>query len=231
MGKAADIDALVQRVSWDAFMSNMDWRQGEHVTLIGPTGCGKTTVTMALLPLRNYVCFVATKPRDPLIKSLPRKGYTRVETWPPPDYVSRAVLWPPITTMGHKDRQRTAIRNAMHLQYRSGGWCVVADELRYISQTLGLKAECEMFWLQGRSLGLSFVTATQRPSWVPLEAYDQASHLFIWRETDRRNLDRLGDIGGVDTALVKRLVPKLPRHDFLYVNTRDGSMRISNAKQ
>lgn len=199
--------------------------------MIGPTGCGKTTVSMALMPMRDYVCVIATKPRDPLLKSLPKHGYKKLTKWPPPDYVKRAVLWPPISSMGMKGSQRAAIQHAMHLQYKSGGWCVVADELRYITQTLGLKAEAEMFWLQGRSLGLSFVCATQRPAWIPLEAYDQATHIFLWRETDARNLKRLGDIGGVDTDLVRHHVQRLPKHDFLYVNTRDNQVLVSNAKR
>jgi hypothetical protein len=84
--------------------------------------------------------------------------------------------------------------------------------------------------LQGRSLNVSFVAATQRPSWVPLEAYDQATHLLLWRETDKRNLSRLGDIGGVDTELIRSVVPTLPKHDFVYVNTRDGTISISNTR-
>lgn len=211
-------------------MARMVWNQGEHVTLVGPTGCGKTTVALAMLERRKYVCVIATKPRDPLIKSLPKQGYKVLDRWPPPDYLKRVVLWPKISSLGDKVSQRREIQRAMARMYRSGGWCVVADELRYLTQTLGLKSEAEMYWLQGRSLNLSFVTATQRPAWVPLEAYDQATHLFLWRETDKRNLARLGDIGGVDTEVIRYIIPQLPKHDFLYINTRDATMCISNAK-
>jgi hypothetical protein len=140
------------------------------------------------------------------------------------------VFWPEISRLGDVENQRHQIRRALAQIYRSGGWCLYADELRYLTQTLGLKRECEQIWLQGRSLNLSFVTATQRPSWIPLEAYDQATHLLLWRETDKRNLARLGDIGGVDTELIRSVVPTLPKHDFVYVNTRDGSISISNTR-
>lgn len=224
------MDSNVTKIPWDAFLAHLRWRQGEHVTLVGPTGCGKTTVALSMLNQRAYVAVIATKPRDPLIKSLPKHGYKVLEKWPPPDHLKKVVLWPKISRLGDQSGQRREIQSALARIYRSGGWCVVADELRYITQTLGLKREAEMFWLQGRSLNISFVTATQRPAWVPLEAFDQATHLFIWRETDKRNLDRLGDIGGVDTGLIKSIVPRLPKHDFLYINTRDATMAISNAK-
>ena len=220
----------VTRVPWATLMAHLVWNQGEHVTLVGPTGCGKTTVALGLQERRSYVAVLATKPRDPLIKALPKQGFKVIERWPPPDYMRRVVLWPKISAMGDRVQQKREIQGAMHRMYRSGGWCVIADELRYITQTLGLKSEAEMFWLQGRTLGISFVSATQRPAWVPLEAYDQATHLFLWRETDKRNLDRLGDIGGVDTQAVKAIVPRLAKHDFLYVNTRDATMAVSNAK-
>lgn len=220
----------VPRISWAQFLEQFVWIQGEHVTLIGPTGCGKTTAVTAIMPLRKYVCVIATKPRDPLIRDLRKKHYTVIDKWPPPDYLRRIVLWPKITKLGDKTEQKREIQRAMARMYRTGSWCVVADELRYLTQTLGLKGECEMYWLQGRSLKLSFVTATQRPSWVPLEAYDQATHLFIWRETDSRNLARLGDIGGADTKLIRAIVPNLSKHDFLYINTRDGSLAISNTR-
>lgn len=220
----------VTKIPWDVLMANMVWRQGEHVTLVGPTGCGKTTVALAMLEKRQWICVLATKPRDPLIKSLPKQGFKVIDRWPPPDYLRKVVLWPKISALGDMASQKREIQRAMAMMYRSGGWCVVGDELRYLTQTLGLKREAEMYWLQGRSLGISFVTATQRPAWVPLEAYDQATHLFLWRETDKRNLARLGDIGGVDTDLIRHVIPRLPKHDFLYINTRDATMCISNAK-
>lgn len=218
----------IPRKSWDEFLATFHWLQGEHITCIGPTGCGKTTVTIAILPHRKYVCVIATKPRDPLIRDLRKQGYHVIREWPPPDYMHKVVFWPKISSFGDRSEQKRQIARAMARMYRSGGWAVSADELRYLTQTLGLKSECEMYWLQGRSLKLSFVTATQRPSWVPLEAYDQATHLFIWRETDKRNLARLGDIGGMDTQVIRTVVPNLPKHDFLYLNTRDGTMCISN---
>jgi hypothetical protein len=55
-------------------------------------------------------------------------------------------------------------------------------------------------------------------------AYDQATHLFFWRDNDRRNLDRIAGLGGVDPQLVKDTVGRLALHEVAYVNTRDGQV-------
>lgn len=221
-------DPRVQRLSWADFLTSLRWRQGEHVSLIGPTGGGKTTCAKMLLPIRQYVCVLATKPKDELLTSFKRDGYTIVNDWPPADFVKRAVFWPSVKRLRDNYNQADAIYHCLDTVYQSGGWCLYADEIRYLTQTLKLKQELEIMWLQGRSLGVSLVASTQRPAWVPLEMYSQATHLFLWRDTDKRNLNRLGEIGGVDTDLVSYEVARLPKHDMLYVNTRDGTLAITN---
>src|SRR5690349_6421632 len=67
-------------VSWDDFYGyfGANWRQGEHVGLIGPTGSGKTTLAMWLLPLRKYVVVLGTKPRDKTLDELAARGYYKM---------------------------------------------------------------------------------------------------------------------------------------------------------
>jgi hypothetical protein len=49
---------------------------------------------------------------------------------------------------------------------------------------------------QGRSAGISVVAMTQRPAFIPLAFYDQATHLFVWRDNDLRNRQRIGELAG-----------------------------------
>ncbi len=52
-----------------------EFRQGDHVAIIGPTGSGKTHIALEIADLRTYVIGVACKPRDPLIEDARRHGY------------------------------------------------------------------------------------------------------------------------------------------------------------
>jgi hypothetical protein len=54
--------------------------------------------------------------------------------------------------------------------------------------------------------------------------YDQATHLFFWRDNDEANLKRIGGIGFLDAKLIRGTVAELPEHEALYINTRTGSL-------
>lgn len=220
------------RKSWADFLDGWDWRQGEHVSLIGPTGTGKSTLALAILPRREYRCIIVTKPADETVTDL--DGYEVVRKWDPNLKKHHAyVLWPNISTMDKQNAQRLLIRSALRDMYASGSWCVFADEVSYLARDLRLTRELKMLWLQGRSLGISMVAATQRPAWVPLEMYSQASHLFLWKDNDARNVRRLVEIGGtVDHRQLEAALASLDamQHEVLYVGTRTGELVITKAE-
>lgn len=221
--------ALPPLTPWGTFLRYFygTFRQGEHITLIGRTGSGKTTLALGLLPFRKYVLVLATKPKDPLIGKLKRDGYYVTRTWPvSPEIHPRVVYWPKIERVSDVALQRYGLYGALSDVYKTGGWCVYADEIRYLAETLKLERLLQLLWLQGRSLGVSLVGGTQRPAWIPLEAFSQATHLFVWRENDARNLKRLGEIGGIDSKELQAMVQQLDfhRHHCLYVNTVDGTI-------
>lgn len=160
-----------------------------------------------------------------------RDGYNKIETWfsYPPRDMPRRVLWPDATNIDSVDLQRRVFSDAFEKIYREGGWCVAVDELWFFVNILKLERYVKMYLLQARSLGISFVAATQRPVSVPVEVYDQSTHLFFWRDNDRRNLDRLSEINSRSSALVRELVANLERYQVLYVNTRTGEMYRTKA--
>jgi len=63
---------------------------------------------------------------------------------------------------------------------------------------------------------------TQRPAFIPLAFYDQATHLFVWRDNDRRNRQRLGELAGNASAVVQREVAGLARREVLYLHKDTG---------
>ncbi len=219
-------------VPWDEFLADLDWRQGEHVTAVGPTGCGKTTLVNAILPRRRFVVALGTKPEDATLTALGRQpDWQTIQEWPPPHRGIRegqhVILWPKFRTAADLGEQRRVMLTAMREMFAQGRWCLCADELFYLCRKLRLTAELETWWTQGRSIKLSLVGCTQRPAHVPLLAYDQATHLFLWRDTDETNLRRIQGIGGLNGKDVRRVVASLPKHDVLYVNTRDDTLAIT----
>lgn len=228
-----------QRSNWETWRADFqrEWRQDEHISIIGPTATGKSTLMLELLKIRRFKVFVMTKPADDKLEgAMARQHYIKVSAFPsqPPDDISKYLLWPPgsgtMDTDG-RDDQRLVIRDAFQKIFEGprggqpGRWCVALDEARYIADPsyLGLRREVNQMLIQGRSLRIAMVLAFQRPSWVPPEAYDQASFLFLAGDNDRRNVQRFREIGGVDGAVVAATVQRLKVYEWCAVDARPGS--------
>lgn len=218
-------------MGYDEFLNSMKWKQGEHVALIGPTGLGKTTLSLDLMAKRKFCCIIGTKPRDnTLAKFAQDNDYRIVKEFP--SYFDerlhkRLLLWPKLTSMEKQRYQRQAIGHALQTMFKQGGWAINADEVSYLNNDLRLEPLLKLIWQQGRSIGLSLVATTQRPVNVPLFMYDQSTHLFFFRDNDEANLRRIGGIGWLNARQIRETVAKIPKHYFLYVNTRDGRMIVS----
>lgn len=225
-----------ERVSWNDFLDRFVWKQGEHVTCIGPTGSGKSTLTNAILDRRSYVVFLATKKKDSTVDELKKDGYrvTKDIGSIHPDVAKKIILKPdfPDHNAAHlKAYHKAFYDDAMMYVFRAGSWCIVCDEVRYLTEFLRLNETYELLLLQGRSLGISVVSSTQRPKKIPLTAYDQATHLFFWRDNDEENLKRIGGLNGLDAKSIRAEVASLPLHDVLYVNTRNGEKLRTKVEQ
>jgi hypothetical protein len=223
----ARIAVEAPRMPWDVFRREVfAWDQGQHVAVIGPTGQGKTTLMMHLIPMQSYVVVFATKPRDSTMDALISHGYTRMDRWEaiPADRAPRRVLWPSARELGSEATQRKVFVTAMEKIYREMGWTVVIDEGSYLTNTLKMQSEIVTFLQQGRSLGISLVFATQRPAYVPLDIYDQSTHLFLYRDNDERNLARLSGVSWRSASLIRHVVANLEQYQVLYINTRSGQM-------
>lgn len=235
MSESEQLDRLARgapRVAWDDFIrDHLNWKAGEHFSLIGPTGQGKTHMLLNLLPLRTYVTVCATKPEDDSMDRLIATGYAKIERWVsvPAEDMPRRVLWPNASRINARVNQKRVFEDALDKIFRERGWCVALDELWYMINVLGLGDEVRMYLLQGRSLGISLVAATQRPAFVPLEIYDQSTHLMFWRDNDERNLARISGISYHSSGLIRQIVSQLEHHQVLYINTRTGAMLRTRA--
>jgi len=223
--KRADADiAPTPTVPWKDFRRwfTNAWTQGEHVTLIGTTGSGKTTLAQQILGARQYIVIFGVKGRDSSMDKFLRLGFQRIPNWHYNEISNYLVLWPQIRGYGHVGKQRETFADAIDAIFRQGGWCVVLDEVSYLSDTLSMDRQLKFLLQQGRSSGISVVGMTQRPAFIPLAFYDQASHLFVWRDNDRRNRQRVGELAGNASAVVQREIADLRRREVLYLHKDTG---------
>lgn len=226
------------------------WRyeDGQHVTILGRTGAGKTFLTFQLLNAsistdRPGVVLVM-KPRDATVaRFMARFKLRRVRHWPPPiirrkvDKPRGWVLWPPL---GDFDRDDEVLRNEFERCFRESYTqaarkngeprILFVDEVVGVAKELKLEAALKRLWMRGRSLGVGLWAATQRPFDAPLLAYQAPEHLFIAAEPDARNRQRLGEIGGFNSDVIETIVNPdsgvLGKHQFLYLGRDEHVMAI-----
>lgn len=218
-------------VRWDRFLATWRWKQGEHLTTIGPTGSGKTVLNRYLLRRRDYVVVLGIKQRDPeLYKPFQAEGYQLVRKFdaePGEDSDGERVLFVPQTdkhgTEGRAAKARK-FRQALNDVYDTGYWCLYADDVQYLCDQLRLAPELEELWMIGRSEGVTMVASSQEPVNIPVMAYGMATHLFLFKNPDIYRARRMGELAGMNREIAQETIVRLPDHEFLYINKSSGEM-------
>lgn len=227
----------VPYVPWAEFRSGLEWKQGQHVINIGPNGSGKTVVSKHLILYRKrrhgYMCAMATKPRDEELEALTKApfDFLRVKTnneWGPRSF-PRLLLWPPAGDFDKLPVQRKEFRKALQGMWSRGNWTMFLNELRYLTEHLRMRQEMNTLYLQCRSSKVSLVGETQRPRFVPLESFSQASHCFFFACRDEEDLKRISGIGNADPKIIRAVITELKLYEFCYVNARSGDICVSKA--
>jgi hypothetical protein len=242
-GQALGMPAGIEVFDRPTFLgAYWQYRPGEHVTILGPTGSGKTWWAYELLrvsahpQLRGVV--LVMKPRDETVEKWSKANrFAIVRSWPPmPNMwewwgnrrVPGHVLWPKHTFDFDHDEAvlTTQMLAAIRDSYRKGNRILFADEVHGLTHELGLGKPLVTVWKRGRSMKCGLWGASQRPAHIPLDAYSQAEHLFIAHDPDKRARDRYAEIGGIDPEMIKDINMRLGEFQFCYIRRKGARVCV-----
>lgn len=234
---------IVARQSWEAVQTYFarQHRLGEHVSIEGPTGSGKTLLGLLLLDARGkrttvdgrpvHITVMCNKNRDATTQLLVNAGWPRIRDlreWPPPYGSEQVVLWPsygdPESVAG---RQREIFGPALREIFSSGNQIAYVQEAQYFADPmpdgLGLRGTMTRIWGEARSSGLTLFADTQRPVAVPVKMWTEPYWLFLFRPEDEDDLKLIAARSG-HKQLVLDVLPTLGNHEFLMLRRRPEQM-------
>ena len=213
-----------------------DYKAGEHVTIIGPNGRGKTWLGFQLLKastspdMRGYV--LVSKPRDETFETWQKKlGYGTAEEWPPPVSFKKKPGWyirpeqsGNLKRISEDNKQlRDVFVDCLAACYASNDPCIImADEAHELQHNIKMKDEMEAVWMRGRSMKCGMIALAQRSAYNSQHMYNAPNHLFLFNDPDKRNRDRFSEIGGIaDPRAIEEITRSLGQFQVLYLN-RNG---------
>lgn len=214
-----------------------DYGNGQHITLIGPTQRGKTTLALEMLqrvisPHRKALVLAGKVPgRDRTMAAAGDKlGLQYVEDWPPPvipivskrrtggkhpnGYILRPLTKPSTNVDAENATLSREFRKGMQAAYASqepiGKPCVLfVDEAHLIQNDLGLKTEYEAPLTRGAP-DVAVWSLIQRGRYISYHAYSAPEHLVLFYDPDWSNVRRYAEmIGGVDPSYITSVVTQL----------------------
>ena len=205
------------------------WEPGQHLSVIAPTGAGKTTFVGGLLDLRRYVLALDPKGGDSTLSGL---GYDRLARWPGEKALaqtgsrndeegrpSRFIVGPVVRHRDDLPKLRESMRSAMEGAFNMGGWTMFADELQILTdpRMLGLRASADELLIAARDKGLSFVSAYQAPSWVTPHASKMSTWVAVSYTRDTDVVNRLAEILGRPKPEIRGALSGLDPYSWLIV--------------
>lgn len=227
MARGLEIEGL----AWPDFDRKLRdlWQPGEHVSCIGPTGAGKTTLVCGLAEQRNYFIALDPKGGDDTLGAL---GLRRLDTWPGEKRMdkllaededegrpSRFVVGPVVHRGDDLPKLRNACAAALDGVFDMGGWTVYVDELQIVAdrRMMNLSGRVAKLLVAARSKGVSLISSFQAPSWVPSEAIRQPTWIAASYTRDTDVVNRMAEILGRPKAEIRGVMSELEKYHWCFV--------------
>lgn len=206
--------------------------KSEHVSVVGPTGSGKSNFQSYVLRKRHEIrgtnaIVIATKPADSTLRKM---HWPIVRKYPPEWGKHEAfILWPE----SHKDprtqllSQRNTIGQCLtDIWHPNSNTIVAFDEIAYVEQELRLKILIDRYWREARSLGITIMATTQRPRNVSRYMWSEPTWLVAFRPDDEDEAKRVAEIMGGRRKFTEPLL-ELNEFEFIIVKRRAKDAYIS----
>lgn len=149
------------------------WSQGEHLSLIGQTKSGKSTLATVLLLYREWLIVYRSK-TDPARQPIhyPVQAVIRTSALLTSQKYSRFELRPKYEEQGPE------FADALDKTWRWGGFCNYLDETLELDEELKLRPLIRRLMTQGSGKGVTMVCGLQRPVGVSRYVMSQSLHVI-----------------------------------------------------
>lgn len=225
--------SLVEPMDWETqFLPwfKKEWKPGQHIATIAPTGAGKTTFTAGVVEhCRKYVLALDPKGNDSTLSTL---GFERLAKWggiremqkrvADNDYnnqPSRYIIGGNNNSMKDFEELKETMRKVLADVWAMGGWTVLADELRLLTspKMMNLGEPIDRLLVAARDRKVSLVSSYQSPAWVSTEASRQASFVAVSYTRDDDIIKRTAEIMGRNKNEVRGAFRGLDKYAFLVI--------------
>lgn len=230
--------AKPQVLYWEDFQTvfKRSHKRGEHVSIVGPTGGGKSTIGCEIAQLIGSrkatnkrpvpVTIICCKEEDDTIEKL---GWPKLKKWPPAYGEEHNIIWPRGFDASESAKKQAQIINpVLDQMHKEGRQTVYITECAYMERPLpkglGLGHTMERFWSEARSSKLTIIGDTQRPRHVTLLMWTEPSWVFIIKPEDFDDLDTVARRSGRRRE-VHEIVPNLGGFEFLCIRRQRNGVQ------